>query len=202
MLKKNRMKKIISPKWLLGIAILALLISCSSVRKPIANYCNYQNIMNGDGNELMDLRSRTALLQFVELFRTAYNRKDIELLAKIYNDSALIYNPGKQAIQTKKKYIKYLRSVFNKNDKIIINFDNIKLAVHPNDNDIYGVELIQSWNTTHYSNVGFLFLLIDFKDGKNMRISKQCWQPEKLSGEPLSDEKKFKLGDFDIRPDK
>ena len=42
-------------------------------------------------------------------------------------------------------------------------------------------------------------MIIDFKDGKNMQVVQQTWQPDKLNGEPLSEEEKFKLGDFDIK---
>jgi len=192
------MKKIIPQKWLLGIAILVLLISCSSVRKPVADYSNYRDIMNSDKNELNDVRSRTAILNFVELFRSAYNRKDIELLAKVYSDSALIYNPEKQKMQSKKQFLNYLRSVFIKNDKIDVKFSNIEVVIHRNNNDIYGVRMLQGWNTNYYSNVGLLLLMIDFRDEKNMKIFEQKWQPENLDGKPLSDKEKFKLGDFDI----
>jgi len=189
MLKRSNVSK-----WLFCVAMFVMLASCSSTR----NIPYYQKIMDSEGYEYIEFRCRVAILDFIENIRSAYNRKDIDMLAKVYSNNALIYNPEKQTTQTKKKYIKYLRSVFEKNANINVNFDNIKVVCSPKFPNIYGIRLFQGWNTTNYSDVGCLFLMIDFKDGKNMQILQRTWQPENLKGEPLSEEEKFKLGDFDI----
>jgi hypothetical protein len=182
---------------------------------------NYRAIMESEGNEVTDLRRRELILNFVENFRTAYNRKDIDLLAKVYSDDALIitgkvikqtkstdnvlgnYGFSKEKIEyqvsTKKEYINKLRSIFKNNAKINILFDNIEVVRHPKYDDIYGVRLKQGWNTTNYSDVGFLFLMIDFKDGENMQINVRTWQPEEVNGKQLQEDEIFKLGDFDTR---
>ncbi|MDR0872851.1 MAG: nuclear transport factor 2 family protein [Prevotellaceae bacterium] len=182
---------------------------------------HYKAIMEGEGNEVSDLRHRQAILNFVENFRTSYNRKDIDLLAKVYSDDALIitgkvvkqtksvenmlgnYGFSKEKIEyqvsTKKEYINKLRSVFKNNAKINVLFDNIEVVRHPKFDDIYGVMLKQGWNTTNYSDVGYLFLMIDFKDGENMQIHVRTWQPDKVNGQQLPDDEIFKLGDFEIK---
>ena len=182
---------------------------------------NYKAIMESEDNEVKDLRCRSAILNFVENFRTAYNRKDIDLLAKVYSDDALIitgkvikqtksvenvmrgYGISQEKIEyqvsTKKEYINKLRSIFKNNPKINVKFADIEVVRHPKYPDIYGVRLLQGWNTTNYSDVGFLFLMIDFRDGVNMQIHVRTWQPEKLNGQQLSEDEVFKLGDFDIR---
>ena len=184
---------------------------------------NYKAIMESEGYEVTDLRRRQTILSFVENFRTAYNRKDIDLLAKVYSDDALIitgkvirqtksvenvlgnYGFSKDKIEyqvsTKKEYISKLRTIFANNTRINIVFDDIELVRHPKYDDIYGVRLLQGWNTTNYSDVGFLFLMIDFKDGENMQIHVRTWQPEKLNGVQLTEDERYKLGDFDIRDD-
>lgn len=178
----------------------------------------------GEGNDVTDLRRRQAILNFVENFRTAYNRKDIDLLAKVYSDDALIItgtvvrkltdkggdiptslkNIGfsqdviKYQIFTKEEYINKLRKVFKENLRINIVFDDIEVTQHPKFEDIYGVLLKQNWNTTNYSDIGYLFLMIDFKDGENMQIHVRTWQPDKLNDQPLSDDEIFGLSDFVI----
>ena len=182
---------------------------------------NYEAIMNSEGNEITDLRRREAILNFVENFRTAYNRKDIDLLAKVYSDDALIIT-GKVVkqtksaenvmksygietekieyqVKTKKEYIAALRSVFANNPKINVIFKDIEVVQHPKYDEIYGVRLKQGWNTTYYSDIGWLFLMIDFKNGDNMMIHVRTWQPEILNGKQISEDDIFKLGDFDIR---
>jgi hypothetical protein len=140
------------------------------------------------------------------------------LLAKIYSDDALIitgkvikqtqstenilgsYGFSKEKIeyqvQTKKEYINKLGAIFRNNAKINVLFDDIEVVRHPKYDDIYGVRLKQGWNTTNYSDIGFLFLMIDFKDGENMQIHVRTWQPEKLNGMQLKENEIFKLGDF------
>jgi len=183
-------------------------------------YNVYQEIMNSEGNDVTDLRRRQAILNFVENFRTAYNRKDIGLLDKVFSEDALIITGKvvKQAkttdnmmansgfpkekieyqVKTKKEYISALRGVFARNDRINVVFDNIEVSQHPKYDDIYGVTLKQGWNTTTYSDVGWLFLMIDFRDGENMMIHVRTWQPEKINGNPLPEDEKITLGDFKI----
>jgi len=164
---------------------------------------NYTEILKSENNEVTDLRRRQAILNFVENFRTAYNRKDIELIDQMYSKDALIitgrvvkqvksadnplgsYGFSKEKIEyqvkTKEEYIKSLRSVFKNNAKINVVFDNIEVVQHPKYDDIYGVKLKQGWYTTYYHDVGILFLMIDFKDGEKMQVHVRVWQPEKDS---------------------
>jgi len=182
---------------------------------------HYKAIMEGDYNEITDLRRRQAILNFVENFRTSYNRKDIDLLKKVFSDDALIitgkvikqnmsvenvlggYGFSQEKIeyqvQTKREYITKLSRIFNNNSKINVIFDDIEVVRHPQFDNFYGVELMQGWNTTNYSDEGFLFLLIEFKDDGTMQINVRTWQPDKLNGETLSEEERTKLSDFNIR---
>ena len=166
------MKNKVFTKCLLCVAF-ALLASCSSVRNTAINYQE-----NSEGYEYSDLRGRLAILEFVENFRMAYNRKDIALLATIYSNDASIYNPEKGTKQTKKKYFNYLRSYFLKNDIIHLTFDDIEIIHHPSYDNIFEVKLKQGWNSSKYSGADWLFLMIAFKDGVNMQILQCIWQPE------------------------
>ena len=49
-----------------------------------------------------------------------------------------------------------------------------------------------------YSDVGFIFLMIDFQDENHPLIQVRTWQPEKLNGRVLSRDEVFSLGNFDI----
>ena len=50
---------------------------------------NYMKVLRDDVTE-DDLARRQVVLDFVENFRTAYNRKDIDFLNQLYSDDALI----------------------------------------------------------------------------------------------------------------
>lgn len=165
-----------------------------------------------------DLRRRQVILDFVENFRTAYNRKDLAFLKQVYSDDALIITGkvikqqsgsdqvlkslGDEKVvyqtQTKQEYLTKLSSVFSNNEYINITFDEIEITQHPKWDEIYGVAFKQDWNTTRYSDTGYVFLMIDFKDEANPIIHVRTWQPEKYNGRVMPKDERFDLGSFDI----
>ena len=163
-----------------------------------------------------DLRRRQVILDFVENFRTAYNRKDLPFLKQVFSDDALIIT-GKEVKavkgdsrqitlgksfeykrQTKAEYMRALAGVFGKNKSIKVIFDDIKVVKHPVKNYYYGVTLKQGWRSDNYSDVGYVFLLLDFKDEANPMIHVRTWQPEKYNdGTEVPESKIFSLSDFE-----
>ena len=181
------------------------------------DYHNYMEILNAENNDVTDLRNRNMILDFVENFRTAYNRKDMSFLQKVYSNDALIITgkvvrvkensdnylqslPREKVeyqIKTKKEYLAALSNVFKNNSRINVNFEDIEVARHPRYEDIYGVTIKQYWNTATYSDVGYLFLMIDFRDSNNPQIHVRTWQPEKYNGQEIDRDEIFHLGSFD-----
>jgi hypothetical protein len=92
--------------------------------------------------------------------------------------------------------------------RIDLIFDNIEVTQHPKYDDIYGVTLKQGWTSWKtatakgYQDEGYLFLMIDFKDGENMEVHVRTWQPDKFNGQPLPESEIFQLGDFVIEDKK
>ncbi|MEA3297462.1 MAG: hypothetical protein U9R56_06320 [candidate division Zixibacteria bacterium] len=158
----------------------------------------YQRICK-EGKEEKDFANRQIILQFVELFRTAYNRKDIEYLEEAFSDDALIIvgrvlekapeqpeflknsRLDKEKIRfvklSKAKYLKNLSKVFTHNDFIKVDFDSLKITRDSRKADIYGVKLKQRWRSSTYSDEGYLFLMIDFSDAERPLIHVRTWQP-------------------------
>lgn len=178
---------------------------------------NRYNQLINEGIDITEFTRRQIILDFVENFRTAYNRKDINFLDKVYSEDALIIT-GKviktsqenkdmsknylsnEVIQyqksTKKEYISKLKRIFANNSYINIKFDSINIKRHPKYPTIYGVDMMQDWNTSAYSDKGYLFLMIDFSEENNPLIHIRTWQPDKIGGKSLSEEEKFKLEMF------
>jgi hypothetical protein len=169
--------------------------------------------MMSEDNERVDSCRRQTILNFVETLQTAYYRKDIDLLTKMYGDDDWIIT-GKAVKQTKsinsaldrdsfffrkKEYINKLLSIFKNNSKINVDFSEIEVVQHPEYPDLYGISFKQSWNTDNYSDTGYCFFLIGFKDGQNMQIHVRTWQPDKPNGLPLSEVEKIKFSDFVIQ---
>jgi hypothetical protein len=139
--------------------------------------------------------------EFVDRFRDAYNCRDIKTLELIFSNDALIITGvkiklkeksdmalqslGKEKfimqVQTKDQYLGKLKNVFKKNQYLNVVFEDVNIRKHPNPlyNKIYGVTLKQKWNSTTYSDVGYIFLLINCVDKYNMEIFVRTWQPEK-----------------------
>ncbi|MFI3262602.1 MAG: nuclear transport factor 2 family protein [Rikenellaceae bacterium] len=183
----------------------------SNIYFAIENH-RYQAVMKST-NSVTDMRRRQMILNFIENFRTAYNRKDLPLIKDMYSDQALIITGSvyqtvdtefgglpvekvRYNKQSKTQYISKLQSVFANNKYINIMFDNIKVAQHPANNDIYGVTLKQAWRTSNYSDDGWLFLVIHFENDSKMYVDVRTWQPYMLNGEILPDTEIFSLGDF------
>ena len=77
----------------------------------------------------------------------------------------------------KETYMNNLRRAFSANAFINVKFDEIEVMMHPDNSNIYGVTLKQHWNTSNYSDAGWLFLMIYFRDESNPLILIRTWQP-------------------------
>ena len=174
---------------------------------------DYKGILS-KGKNLDDFKRRQVILDFLENFRTAYNRKDLDMLDKTFSDNALIIvgkviskkengpdmirSLGSQRVELiqydKQQYLSNLKSIFFKNSFIDVSFDSIEIVQHGLHEKIYGVNLIQSWKSSTYSDEGYLFLMIDFEDENHPIIHVRAWQPTKNT--TIKD--KIELGLIDI----
>ncbi len=154
--------------------------------------------------DVTDLRRRQMILSFIEDYRTAYNRKDINYIESVFSDNALIIlgvvvqnsptsqtfaekNLGKQTVEliklNKTEYIDRLRKGFEYNKKIYCEFEKIELSRHRKIEYLYGVTLKQKWFQDNYSDTGYLFLMIDFRDELKPQIHVRAWQPDEFTTE-------------------
>lgn len=189
-----------------------------SVQIAIAMH-RYEQIMAEKESDL-DYARRQIIVNFVENFRTAYNRKDLKMLNSVFSDKALIItgkvitekpnsdvermtlanNKVVYINQTKQEYLRKLAGVFKITKYINVKFDDIEVVQHPKYDDVYGVTLKQYWHTDRYSDEGYLFLLVDFRDTNNPQIQVRTWQPYKDTHGKVITQKKdvFHLGSFRI----
>jgi hypothetical protein len=168
----------------------------------------YQQLMR-QGEDQIDSANRQRILSFTENFRTAYNRKDIDYINTVFSDQALIivgrvvqstgtrsaYEQQVEYLQfTKDEYIERLRNIFRSNTWIDVGFEDIRILRHPRLQHMYGVNLTQYYNSSIYSDVGYLFLLIDFRKPEEPVIHVRTWQPRSATPESQV----FTLGDMEI----
>ncbi|MCM1140792.1 MAG: hypothetical protein NC453_19660 [Muribaculum sp.] len=157
-----------------------------------------EKILTPTGNGgVTDTRMRRELLKWVEDFRCYYNERNITALEKVYSEDALIItgsvvnqrvNAGDGAVryeqkvnykvQDKKSYLNKLRSQFATKKYLHVEFDHISVVKHGAKPNIYGVTLHQKWNSSGYSDEGWLFLLWDFNDPEKPQVHVRTWQPD------------------------
>lgn len=179
----------------------------------------YEELMAEKESEL-DYARRQIIVDFIENFRTAYNRKDNALLNSVFSDRALIItgrvvkekpnsdmtkmtltnNKVVYIKQTKQEYLSKLAQVFKTVKYINVKFSDIEITEHPKYDNIYGVTLKQLWKTNRYQDEGYLFLMVDFRDTDNPLIQVRTWQPYKdMAGNIVTKKKDvFHLGSFRI----
>lgn len=177
----------------------------------------YREILKENISET-DFVRRETIIKFIENFRTAYNRQDLDYISSVYSNNALIITGrvikvkersdqmlqslGAEKVQyqtsTKEEYLKNLKRCFSRNSYVKLKFEELEVMRHPKYEHIYGVTLKQYWNSSNYSDVGYLFLMIDFTDPTLPCIQVRTWQPEKYNGKAIAREEVFKLSDFNI----
>lgn len=169
-----------------------------------------------EGKGVADLRRREIILNFVENFRTSYNRKDTTFLNKVFSKDALIItgkvitvkrtdqdllnNLPKEKIiyirQTKSEYISKMKQIFAANNYLNIKFDELKVVQHKIYPDYYGVTIKQYWNSTLYNDIGYVFLLIDFSNEESPLIHVRTWQPSMVGDREIAKSEVFNIGSF------
>jgi len=162
------------------------------------------NIFLKAGIPVKEFRRRSVILDFVEIYRTAYNRKDIQYIKDVFSEGAIIIvgkviekpkeanssmarGLGEKQVElirlNKIQYINGLKNVFASNEVIKVGFDKIEVSQHPVHTDIYGVTLLQNWFSSNYQDQGYLFLMIDFQNESKPIIWVRSWQPKEFTPE-------------------
>ena len=157
--------------------------------------------------------ARKVMINFLESYKTAYALKRLDYISSIFSNDALIITGSfvkstgnkevgpsnikhvKYTRQTKAQYMKSLKACFASNEYVNIHFaDNIirRSASNPN---IYGIQIKQDYYSSSYSDTGYLFLLIDFKDVKAPLIHVRTWQPDK---DPNARDGRIGMQDFQL----
>lgn len=172
-------------------------------------------------NEAISLEDdfrRRQIVNFLEQFKTAYNRKDVNYIELQFSDKALIitgtriqettqrgnnlkinsserYQDQYLLIrQSKIEYINNLKNkIFKNNAYVNVDFSGINILQHPDYEDIYWVQVFQKWSSSSYSDMGYLSFMIDFSDENQPLIYVRAWQPEPFSDGTLIDLNMFEI---------
>jgi len=171
-----------------------------------------------DAISLLDDYRRRQIINYLEQFKTAYNRKDVDYIELQFSDKALIITGTRIAVdeaagnairtrqteeyqeryrlvsQTKAEYIGRLRdNIFKINSFISVDFSGINILQHPEYDDVYWVSVLQTWSSSTYSDTGYLSFLIDFSNEDQPLIYVRAWQPEPFDDGTLIDLNMFEI---------
>lgn len=151
--------------------------------------------------------ARETLLEFLENYKTSYALKRLNYIKSVFSDSALIItgkvlkvksdvNPageknisigGQQKIEysrvTKAQYIERLKRVFANNEFINIKFSDVvvRKITKFTDRDVFAIQLAQEYNSSLYSDKGYLLLLVDITNKEEPVIEIRTWQPNEIN---------------------
>ena len=135
--------------------------------------------------------------EFLQDYKTAYQKENYDYIEKIFSDDALIIvgkvlrdkksthsdiekKPPRIVLEKRSKheYLTNLKNVFDKNEQIIVEFDNVEITQKNNFPDIYGVTLLQKWWSSSYHDQGWLFLMLNMQDeNKPVVVDIRTWHP-------------------------
>jgi DNA-binding protein YbaB len=179
----------------------------------------YKSVL--DATSVIDRTRREIILGFLENLRTAYVKKDIDYIEKLYSEKALIItgkiiksenistdnykhsltkNQIEYQVQTKSEYINKLKNVFSNIKYLKLDFKDIAVVKHRKYPNFYGIQLNQIWDASNYKDNGLLFLLVQFKDNEDPIIWVRTWQDaEKTPANEIFDLHNFKISDSKIK---
>lgn len=133
------------------------------------------------------------MIFFLENYKMAYNLKRLEYLRSVFSEHALIIVGttlkeiekdnsivNKKAVYktiSKKEYMERLRYLFDQKEFVNIQFEEnvIRQSKYPS---VYGINIKQNYYSDNYSDVGYLFLIMDFREEDQPLIHVRTWQTE------------------------
>lgn len=155
--------------------------------------------------------TRELIMEFMESYKTAYCLKRLDYIRSIFADDAIIIvgnvarprlmqsgsheRPvsleGQNVIRynrySKDEYLKNLKRCFDKNEFINIRFTNneVQWLEKYDQEELFAIQIGQEYNSTTYSDKGYLFLLVDMTDHHSPQIKIRTWQPNEVSMDKL-----------------
>ena len=131
----------------------------------IMTFCCPSLLFANDTDEQQDKRRRLFIEDFLDTYKAAYEKKEIDYIAQFFSTDALIITETKQLskcgneivpnstkkrpykliVEDKNEYIKRLRSIFKQNISIKLSISGCRVVRHTLFPELYGVSFLQLW---------------------------------------------------------
>ena len=148
-------------------------------------------VTTGTGG-IMETWQRWEILKLVEDLSSYYSERNLDAIEKFLSDDGLILKGSeivvvRQLIDTliyvptqkvryrksdKSNYLRNLRTLFATAKKLNIEFANISVMKHGAKPNIFGLSILQKFNSAEFKDEIWLFLLLDFNDSECVKIYK------------------------------
>ena len=149
-----------------------------------------------------DEKSRFAIMNFLENYKTAYALKRLDYIRSIFDDDAVIITGSvvrkpaaniekrsklsqegnliiKKNRQTKDQYLNSLKRCFERNEFVNIRFSNNDVIKMGQGGESYAIQIQQDYYSSTYGDKGYLMLMVDINDPTKPLIKLRTWQPDK-----------------------
>jgi len=150
--------------------------------------------------DVTEMRRIGLLNSFIEDYLMAYYRKDISFISKVLTDDVIVTGREIKSVKspensrplpdTTREYLAVLQRIFAKNERIDFNLNEIMLQQHSKYDHIYGLTFVQILHLTHYRDMSYVFLYIDFQNENEPLIKVRIFKPYEYGKE------KYDLDDF------
>lgn len=125
------------------------------------------------------------LTKFTEAFRTAFVNKQSESIAEMISGEALLVtgstvNGGEVQFRRtdRSEYVTRIQNrVFVDGNDIEVEFEDVAIYRHPRQQGVYGITFAQHYNTTIYSDYGYVLMMVEVRD-QEAHITLRLWQQE------------------------
>ncbi len=156
------------------------------------------------GEATGDLDERLLCLTFMEYYKTVFSLKDLQRVADIFRDDAVIFvgypkgtTPVSQDLGeaiakaidmkdfelvrlSKSEYLDRLEKKAFRNPFVNIHFSELEVARRSSTKPIFAIQLHQDYYSTNYADQGWLLIFTDNSDTTQPQIFFRCWQPKKF----------------------
>lgn len=139
---------------------------------------------------------RIMIINFLEVYKTAFALKRSDYIESIFDDNAVIitgrvtmrknnsdadrYAQNRYVVRTrytKEEYLKHLKVSFASKEFINIRFART-LVKKAQNMDVYGIQIKQDYYSSNYGDSGYLYLQVDMTNPKEPVIKVRTWQDQ------------------------
>ncbi len=146
---------------------------------------NIQNIDRIINRNLQVNEEETAQIQsFLDEYSRIFSEKDRASLRTLFNEDALVVVGSRVRNSEEFRYTRYQTDAYLgrlesntlvQGNEIEVTFDSLIAYRHPQKEDVFGLQVYQYWNTTAYSDRGYMFFIVDLS-GEQPELLARFWQ--------------------------